>query len=231
MNDAHWREWIQAHIPRGATVIDVGAAQGTFTAVLAEAVGPDGHVIAIEPHPAAAARLSHRDWPSRKSVHAVAVGAEAGQAELMIPDREDWWPQCSIVPGAVLHDIEARLPVPVTTLNCLTQNIEHVDFIKVDAQGSEPAIIAGASAWWGHPGTVWLIEMWAHGVACAGVDLSTWIAEIARLYDPLVLEWWPTQAVWPAVEASIRRQAIGAAINVGLIPRPAPAWVHTAVAA
>ena len=230
MNDGIWCRWIQAHVPRGATVIDVGAADGRFTDVLAAAVGPTGHVIAIEPHPAAAARLSGRLWPALKTVHAVALGATTGQAELLVP-ADGAWSHCSIVPGAVPHGVETRLPVPVVTLDAITADLAHVDFIKVDAQGSEPAIIAGASRWWGHPDTVWVIEMWAHGVACAGVDLSAWIAEMARVYDPVVLDWWPSATTWPIVEAAVREQSTWAAVNVGLFPRPVPLWAQTALAA
>ncbi|KAJ6441117.1 Histone-fold protein [Purpureocillium lavendulum] len=39
----HWR------IPRGSRVLEIGCGQGTLTAVLAEAVGPDGHVDAVDP--------------------------------------------------------------------------------------------------------------------------------------------------------------------------------------
>ena len=35
----------------GAKVLEIGCGQGDFTAVLAEAVGPDGHVTAVDPGP------------------------------------------------------------------------------------------------------------------------------------------------------------------------------------
>ena len=38
-------------IPQGSTVLELGCGQGTCTAVLAEAVGPDGHVDAVDPGP------------------------------------------------------------------------------------------------------------------------------------------------------------------------------------
>lgn len=38
-------------IPRDSKVLEVGCGQGTFTAVLAEAVGPEGHIDALDPGP------------------------------------------------------------------------------------------------------------------------------------------------------------------------------------
>src|SRR5438552_1461155 len=36
-------------IPRGATILEIGCGQGDFTVPVADAVGPSGHVIAIDP--------------------------------------------------------------------------------------------------------------------------------------------------------------------------------------
>src|SRR5262245_23415731 len=44
---------MQEYIPVGATVIDIGAYIGDHTITLARQVGPNGHVIAIEPNPIA----------------------------------------------------------------------------------------------------------------------------------------------------------------------------------
>ncbi|EFY85070.1 hypothetical protein J3459_006757 [Metarhizium acridum] len=38
-------------IPQGSKVLEIGCGQGTCTAVLAEAVGPEGHVDAVDPGP------------------------------------------------------------------------------------------------------------------------------------------------------------------------------------
>lgn len=39
------------NIPEGATILEIGCGQGDCTVVLAEAVGPNGHVTAIDPAP------------------------------------------------------------------------------------------------------------------------------------------------------------------------------------
>ena len=42
--------WIEDLIRPGMTVVDVGANSGEFTRLFRQAVGPDGVVVAIEPH-------------------------------------------------------------------------------------------------------------------------------------------------------------------------------------
>ncbi len=65
----------------GARVADLGAGSGYFTFRLAEAVGPEGRVYAVDVDPEALASLRER---AREGGHAnvVAVDAEAGDARL-----------------------------------------------------------------------------------------------------------------------------------------------------
>src|ERR1700731_692630 len=62
MLDGFWEIWLTLFFARlvmpGMTVIDVGANFGYYTLLFGHAVGPSGHVIAIEPVPATAAILA-----------------------------------------------------------------------------------------------------------------------------------------------------------------------------
>ncbi|KAL6689764.1 hypothetical protein J3F84DRAFT_391391 [Trichoderma pleuroticola] len=42
----HWK------IPSGSSVLEIGCGQGEFTSCLADAVGPAGRVVAVDPAPA-----------------------------------------------------------------------------------------------------------------------------------------------------------------------------------
>jgi SAM-dependent methyltransferase len=64
-----WRErvreaWARAGICAGQTVLDVGAGPGWASADLAELVGPEGRVIALERSPSFAAALRSRGLPN-----------------------------------------------------------------------------------------------------------------------------------------------------------------------
>src|SRR5258706_1162201 len=52
--------WRRAGITRGSRVLDVGAGPGYATLALAETVGPDGNVVALERSPRFAAELRSR---------------------------------------------------------------------------------------------------------------------------------------------------------------------------
>ena len=62
MLDGFWEIWLTLFFARlvtpGMTVIDVGANFGYYTLLFGHAVGPSGHVIAIEPVPSTAAILA-----------------------------------------------------------------------------------------------------------------------------------------------------------------------------
>ena len=44
-------DFLRAHTPAGGVFVDVGANAGTYALPLARHVGPEGQVIAVEPHP------------------------------------------------------------------------------------------------------------------------------------------------------------------------------------
>ena len=85
------RAVIDAHTPRGACVLDIGAGVGNYTMYLSRRVGPQGRVIAFEPTPAHfelltanVARLEHRNV----SLFNAALSARTGFASMRVPSNE-----------------------------------------------------------------------------------------------------------------------------------------------
>ena len=67
--DGYWEMWLTIfmcrHIQPGMVAIDVGANFGYYTVLMADLVGPEGHVFAVEPNPVVAALLQaigHFEW-------------------------------------------------------------------------------------------------------------------------------------------------------------------------
>ncbi|MBB3609298.1 FkbM family methyltransferase [Rhizobium sp. BK602] len=149
--DGFWEIWLTLfcarNVKRGMTVVDVGANFGYYSVLLAELAGDDGHLIAVEPNPHAVDFLRRsvdlNGFSRRARIESVAVGAADGEASLYIPHSEP--KNASIVSDAFTPRAENGrvVKVPVTTLDRLCNASERVDFIKIDAEGAEEAIVEG----------------------------------------------------------------------------------------
>jgi FkbM family methyltransferase len=124
--------------------VDVGANHGYYTMLLADAVGPDGRVLAIEPNPSLASLLTLNvevnGFASRTAVapKAATDGATA-QVRLAIPPRQA---ACGTIAGLV-RDTDRVIDVEAVSIDELTQFWPRVDLIKVDAEGAEDLVWRG----------------------------------------------------------------------------------------
>ncbi len=135
--------------PDGATVVDVGASWGLFTYHLARRVGKSGQVYSFEPHPDNAPML-RKLAAARAGVHfsPVAVSDEVGSAELLVPARHNRQvtAQGSLAHGFDGQDVDVKkFEVPTVRLDdeLLTTT---VDFVKIDVEGHETAVLRGGAA-------------------------------------------------------------------------------------
>lgn len=166
----------------GDTVLEIGAADGEYTAVYAERVGVAGRVIAVEPHPDHVAQLLVLAATCPQvTVVPMAVGSAEGEALLYhdaSPKRSSLYPANVSDPGAVSR-------VPMTTIDALVAALGITPaLIQVDAQGAEASIVAGAQATLGLP-SVWVIEVWPAGLRHAGASVADAIGHFeARTFRP-----------------------------------------------
>ena len=67
---------------------------------------------------------------------------------------------------------------------------ERIDYIKVDAQGAEGGILAGATKLLAEGRAAWWIELWSAGLANAGTELSDLVEAFeAAGYQPAGMTW------------------------------------------
>lgn len=130
----------------GATVVDVGANIGEWTLQMADAVGPGGRVVAVEPIPRMAEAIEKSALANNMtqvSVHALALADAEGQAEFSVERGNTGGSRLGRAAGAV-----DTITVPVATLDALLARlaIGRVDFIKVDVEGFELEVLRGARA-------------------------------------------------------------------------------------
>ncbi|MFJ2826588.1 FkbM family methyltransferase [Streptomyces sp. NPDC087263] len=137
--------------PGCGTAVDVGGWYGPWTRRLATRAD---RVVTVEPVPHLARLLSSATPANVRVIHA-AASDHRGTAHLWLPpdDAGDRG-----VSSLVRRDIHARaLAVPCLTLDSL--DLHDVDFIKIDVDGNELAVLRGASALIAHDRPALFIEL------------------------------------------------------------------------
>jgi FkbM family methyltransferase len=128
----------------GDVAVDVGANQGWFSLVMARAVAPGGRVHAIEPLTPLVGALERNLSLNPEldvAVHAVAAGDTDGEIELHVFAGLPLGHTSAATFGALPY--ESRI-VPLRRLDELID--ECPALVKVDVEGYEPEVLAGATA-------------------------------------------------------------------------------------
>ncbi|MBS0207836.1 MAG: FkbM family methyltransferase [Planctomycetes bacterium] len=128
---------------------DVGANEGDYSMAL-RAQFPTARIVAFEPQPQIFARCAQALATSNVDVHNVALGAEAATANIYDYAREHGTAHASLhqeVLTAIHKGQEIKYStIVVETLDhfCNTHGIDRIDFLKIDTEGHEYAVLEGA---------------------------------------------------------------------------------------
>jgi FkbM family methyltransferase len=146
----HWEQtetkFVLERIKPGDRVLDLGANIGYYTALFSRIVGETGSVLAFEPEDENFRLLTRNvthNGLANVSVMKAVVGAASGIARLH-HHTENRGAHMAFPTGSP-EFAGASLHPRISLDELLRAGIEHVDFIKMDTQGSEPLIIAGGS--------------------------------------------------------------------------------------
>ena len=156
----------------GATVLDIGAKTGTNSLALAIMVGETGRVIAIEPNAGDFTTLSaniagNPDLAARITCY-----------QILLTDYD-------ATTMTVANDSPG-----VQTLDtfCTRAGLGKIDLIKMDAGGTEPAILQGAETLLRRDRPVMILEIAPAALERAGSGLGSHIGHLRRLgyrlHDP-----------------------------------------------
>lgn len=135
-------EFVYGFLKPGDTFIDVGANIGCVTAAGSLAVGANGTVLSVEPHPQTFKYLQKtvelNDCRNVK-IFNTALGAEIGVVNFSDERRKD-------DSNCVAMDSESGIRVPCTTLSSLVeeQSASRIALLKIDVEGFEMQVLQGA---------------------------------------------------------------------------------------
>jgi FkbM family methyltransferase len=185
MLDGTWENEITAIfetlVRPGMTVVEVGANVGYFTLLAAKLVGPRGRVHAFEPDPEVCELLRDNveinGYDDRVRVRRAAVGEAAGRATFHAATRHRG--NGSLIPALnQLGDASAEIrafEVELTALDAC--EIERLDLLKVDAEGSEARVFRGAARTIARSGPMnAVVEFWPRFFRTAGEDPRAFLA-------------------------------------------------------
>lgn len=139
----------------GMNVIDIGANLGVYSLPMARLVGPEGHVFAYEPASETRRLLKISKKKNRaNNLHILEAALSDGEREghLVLGTSSE------------LNSLEGTGPgetVKITSLDAedRTRDWGTIDFLKIDAEGEDERILAGATAFFAHQSPLVMFEV------------------------------------------------------------------------
>jgi FkbM family methyltransferase len=191
--------WIEEWVTPGMLVADVGANRGD---VVAELVKAGAIVTAIEPHPEMAQAL--RDtFPAVTVVQAAASDRDGTATLYHSLDSQ----QSSLFQPAILQDAGTS-EVRTVTLDSLGV----FDVVKIDVQGSEVAVLRGATRTLETRKAIWYVEIWRAGLEWAGESVGA----VRRIFE--AYGYVPHRHTWDHIEQQANSQSGHGSIDALIVP-------------
>ncbi len=134
--------YLQHFLTPGSVFVDVGANVGVFTVKAAKEVGSSGLVVAIEPFVETAFQLSNNvraNGYRNVRVRNFCIGRETQHARLHLNKGKP--NSFSLIPGGAVESISVMC-VSLDDL-CRWEKLERLDYLKIDAEGAEAAVLEG----------------------------------------------------------------------------------------
>jgi FkbM family methyltransferase len=145
--DGYWESWITLAVARtvrpGAHCLDLGANHGYYTLVMADAAGPEGRVVPVEPTPRLAEMLRQtldiNGFPGVEVLAKAASDTDGKTLQLVIPERRSLNARLADEAGPT----DEVVRVETVTVDSITRDWPRVDVIKVDVEGAEESVWEG----------------------------------------------------------------------------------------
>jgi FkbM family methyltransferase len=208
--EKNWTAWMQSTVRPGMHALDIGANVGYYTALLATLVGREGSVVACEPDPHNCSllrrTLAENGFAHVRLVEA-AVSRSVGRATLY--QDAAWHGVHSLARENCVNPGESRVEVATVTIDALlADGPPRFDFVKIDAQGAEADILAGATSLLTQPHATIVMEVWPRGLEALGGSLAGVTAPLRRSgFDSYTFH--PDREFGPIDQTAIEQWAAG----------------------
>ena len=133
-----------------STVIDVGANIGCHTIIMADAVGPNGRVLAFEPTPKFRNRLKKNieiNHQKNVSISEYALAEKDSESFIYFSEASTNERNNAVESGSLQSEnvnLPHRIPVRIKTLDEICLNLESINLIKIDTDGGDFNVLLGA---------------------------------------------------------------------------------------
>ena len=147
--------FVESHLSRGETFVDIGANQGWFSMLAAHVVGVAGKVIAFEPNPAMCSYLNRsvlrNAMGTRVTVEDIGLGDHDEVRPLFLSRHQNNDGMSSFIPQWAGHSGgSGETSRDVIQVSCRTFDswvsehpLDRVDMVKIDTEGWEINILKG----------------------------------------------------------------------------------------
>ena len=165
----------------GMIAIDIGANRGWYALLFSKLVGTQGRVYALEPVPAMFRVLNQNlainDFAGNVSTFQLAASDISGKAMMQVNTAE---PEISRLVPTGGESLNADASVDAVTLDAFAEShkLGRIDFIKVDVEGAEEKVLAGARG---------ILERWQPLLLIEAIDrnLRRYGSSASQLFDTL----------------------------------------------
>jgi FkbM family methyltransferase len=139
--------FVERYLERGMTAVDIGAHHGLYTVLAGKCVGREGKVLAFEPSERECERLRKHLRVNRcRNVRVMqyALGSEEGEEALYLAGGQHDF--CNSLRLPDVPDAVQKTRVEVRRLDQALEELAtlRVDFVKLDVEGGELDVLAGA---------------------------------------------------------------------------------------
>jgi FkbM family methyltransferase len=161
---------VMGAIRPGGVAYDVGANAGYYTLLLSRRVGPEGRVVAFEPLPGNLASLLRNielNEVTNTTVFASAVSAADGWVGFQ--------PGANNAVGHLGSGADQLRVATVSLDAAISRGLPPPDLVKMDVEGAEADVLAGASVLLAMRRTTWFVSLHGAGPreACVGLLRSS----------------------------------------------------------
>lgn len=202
---------------RARTILDVGANTGLYAHFFLGAASRDAVLHAFEPHPGARALFeANVGHDPRVYMHPFALGEAAAELVLAVPLDELGNPITALAHLGDPASGETSLPVHVRALDRLIEsgevNLVAPVFAKIDVEGHEAAVLAGARKLIEARARIYFESQVAH-LSRSGIA-SPWQALLAAGYEIIARK----GSGWRRCDAPIEERPNYLAVPSGILP-------------